>query len=413
MTVELEIAILLACVVVQAFFSGSEIAIVGADRLALRSRAEAGERSAAYVLELLRQPERVVGTCLVGANTATVAGSTTILHLLSRFGMGQEIFVVLFYAPLTILFAELLPKSVFHANADLLAPIMARPIGALGTVTRPFVWGAETITRGLMRLFGVTDAQVHTVRREDIQLLLDTAESADIHAEEKEMVMRVFNFSETLVQDAMVPLIEVVAVPESATCEEAAAMMVESGYSRLPVYRERIDRIVGMVIHHDVLFADDSKARVGSRMRPVVIVPETKAVDELFLDLRRKRQRLAVAVDEYGGAVGLISTEDILEEIVGEIEDEYDANRPLVRRSGEHEWIASGRVERDNLQRTTGFVLPDGDYDTLAGFLLDQLGHVPGVGERLPWAGWTFVVTKANDRAILEVSLQRTAPVDA
>lgn len=411
MTLEVELALIAACIVVQAFFAGSEIAIVGADRLKLKNRAEEGDPSAVRVLALLSSPARVVSTCLAGANTAVVAGSTMVLHVLGRYDMAEELWVVVFYAPLTILFAELIPKSVFHQYADSLAPLVARPIGALATLMRPFLWLVEVIARGVLRIFGITDATVHTVRREDIQLLLDSTPTSDIHAEEKEMVLRVFNFSETLVQDAMIPLIEVVGVNEVASCDDAAAMMAESGFSRLVVFRERVDRIVGMVMHHDLLFATDGKARVSTLLRPIPFVPETKRVDELFLDLRRKRQRLAVAVDEYGGAVGVISIEDILEEIVGEIEDEYDRDRPLVRRSGEYEWLAAGRVEGDNLLRATGFEMPDGDYDTLAGFLLDQMGHVPAVGERLSWGPWLFTIAKATDRAIVEVTVTRTAPV--
>jgi CBS domain containing-hemolysin-like protein len=211
-----------------------------------------------------------------------------------------------------------------------------------------------------------------------------------------------------MVEDAMVPLIEVAGVPDGATCDDAAAVMVEQGYSRLPIYRKRIDRIVGLVNHHDLLFAADGKAPVTSVMHPVSFVPETKRVDELFLELRRKRQRIAVAVDEYGGAVGLISIEDILEEIVGDIEDEFDRHRPLVRKVGEREWVASGRVEAEALALHTGFEMPEGGYETLAGFLLTKLGRVPAAGERLTWGDHVFTVSLANERAILEVNIART-----
>ena len=145
-------------------------------------------------------------------------------------------------------------------------------------------------------------------------------------------------------------------------------------------------------------------------MREVAHVPESKKVEALFYELRRKRQRLAVAVDEYGGAVGVISMEDILEEIVGDIEDEFDGRRPLVRKVGEREWIASGRVESEALRAATTFEIPEGDYETLAGFLLARLGHVPAPGEKLPWGQWVFTVTSANERAILEVSMTATGP---
>lgn len=404
-----ELVLVALCVVLQGLFSGSEISLVSSDRLVLRARADNGDRAAQRVLQLLERPTRIVGTCLIGTNTATIAGATLVANLLHRLGDAPELLVVAVYTPITIVFAEMVPKSIFQQYANTFAPIVARPIAALSAILRPALWAVEGATRLLMRALGVPDAQVHTVRREEIQLLLDSAGTSDIHEEEKEMIRRVFDFSETLVADAMVPLIEVVAVPETATCEEARAVMVEQGFSRLLVYRKRIDRIVGMVMHSDLLFAPDDARPVGSVMHEVMFVPETKRVDELFVDLRRKRQRIAVAVDEYGGAVGLISIEDILEEIVGDIEDEYDRDRPLVRRVGERQWIASGRVEAEDLLQTTGFEMPDGDYETLAGFLLSRLGHVPAAGEQLACDGYVFTVSLANDRAILEVDVQKTA----
>jgi CBS domain containing-hemolysin-like protein len=405
-----EVLLIALCLFVQGLFSGSEIAIVGSDRLLLCSRADAGDKSAIRVLSLLEHPTQLVGTCLIGTNTATITGATLVAHALGRFGQVPELLVVAVYTPLTIVFAEMVPKSVFHQNATTIAPIVARPIAALSVLVRPALWAVEQATRLILMVLGVHGAQVHAVRREDIQLLLDSATTTDIHDEEKEMILRVFDFSETQVMDTMVPLIEVVAVSETASCAEARAAMVEHGFSRLPVFRKRIDRIVGMVMHSDLLFTPDDTLPVGRLMHEVMFVPETKRVDELFVDLRRKRARIAVAVDEYGGAVGLISMEDILEEIVGDIEDEFDRRRPLVRKIGERQWLASGRVEAEDLASRTGFEMPDGEYETLAGFLLSQLGHVPAVGERLTWGGYVFTVALANERAILEVDVQSTVP---
>jgi len=403
-----ELPLILLALVVQGFFSGSEIAIVGSDRLILSARAEAGDRAAARVLKLLEQPTRLVGACLIGTNLAMISGTTLAAILFGRLGAPEAV-VVAVYAPVSIIFAELIPKSVYHQYANTLAPIVSRPIGAIAIALRPVLFVVEWVTTVLLRLLGINDVRPHAVRREDIQLLLDNAISTDIRAEEKEMIQRVFSFSDTSVEDAMIPLIEVVGVPDTATCDDAAAAMVEHGYSRMPVYRRRIDRVVGVVSHHDLLFATDGAAPITAAMKPVVFVPETKRVDELFLELRRKRQRLAVAVDEYGGAVGLISIEDILEEIVGDIEDEFDRRRPLVRRVAESAWVASGRVEAEPLRLHTGFEMPEGDYETLAGFLLAKLGRVPGVGERLTWGNHVFIVALANERAILEVNIQRTS----
>lgn len=403
-----DLPLVVLALLVQGFFSGSEIAIVGSDRLVLKARADEGDAGAQRVLKLLESPARLVGTCLIGTNLSLITGTTLAVHALSDLGVPEPAVAAL-YAPVSIVFAELIPKSVYHQYGNTLGPLVARPIAAVAVVLRPVLLAVELLTRGVMRVLGVADAHAHTVRREDIRLLLDNAVSTDIRADEKEMIQRVFSFSDTTVEDAMVPLIEVVGVADGATCDEAAAILVEQGYSRLPVYRRRIDRIVGIVSHQDLLFAPDGAAPISTVMKPVIFVPETKRVDELFLELRRKRQRLAVAVDEYGGAVGMISIEDILEEIVGDIEDEFDRHRPLVRKVGERAWVASGRVEAEPLRVHTGFEMPEGDYETLAGFLLAKLGRVPAVAERLTWGDHVFIVSLANERAILEVSIQRVA----
>ncbi len=410
MSLDSELLLLALCLLGQAFFSGSEIALMGADRLILQARAEEGDAASARVLAMLKSPTRLVGTCLAGVAVSSVSGTTIATRLASRFTDEPSWAVAAVLPLVTVIFCELIPKSAFHHFSTAWAPRLVVPLNLISVVLTPALWVLERVTSGVYRLFGV-DAEGDGVRREDIQLLLDSSPSGDIRAEEREMILRVFNFSETSVRDAMVPLIEVVGVPETATVGEAVAMAVESGFSRLVVYRKRVDRIVGIVMHSDLMFASDNHALVGSVMHTdLVYAPETKRVDQLFLDLRRRRQRLAVVVDEYGGGVGLISIEDILEELVGDIEDEFDRRRPLVRRSGEAEWTASGRVEAEALAALTGFELPEGDYETIAGFVLARLGHVPAVGEKVVHGGWTLEVAKANERAILEIKLT-AAPV--
>jgi CBS domain containing-hemolysin-like protein len=207
----------------------------------------------------------------------------------------------------------------------------------------------------------------------------------------------------------MVPLISVVALPCGTSLADAARRMTETGHSRLPVYRDRIDQIVGIIIHQDLLGATDWAAPVEAVCRPAFFVPETKRVDELLAEMRSRRQRIAVAVDEYGGAVGIITAEDLLEEIVGDIHDETDRSGAMVRRTGERTWLASGRAEGEHLEAAAGLLLPEGQYETLAGFLLARLGRIPQVGDGLTVEPFRLSVTKASDRAILEVLIERRA----
>ena len=239
---------------------------------------------------------------------------------------------------------------------------------------------------------------------------MDAADDPNLSPEDKAMIRRVFAFTEAVVEDAMVPLINVVGVAEDSTCADAAEAMIRSGHSRLPIYRERVDDIVGVILHQDLMSEDNWSKQVSEIARTPLFVPETKRVDHLLLDLRRARHRMAVAVDEYGGSVGIITVEDLLEEIVGEIEDESDRGHQRVRRISERQWMAVGHAEREHLEASVGITLPDGDFETVAGFILTVTGRIPRVGEEVEWEQYVLTVNKANERAILEVLIHRKQP---
>lgn len=404
MTLGVQLTLFATCVLLQGFFSGSEIALVSADRLKLRGDAGQGSSGAKAALSLLDRPAWLLGTCLVGTNLCLITAGTLGATMVSQHLGLSEVFAALFAAPLTLTLGEMVPKALYQHHADRLAPLAAIPLRALARVLAPLLWVIERFSR---LLGGSEESETAPVSREEIRLLLDHARDEAIKPEDKEMIRRVFAFTEAVVRDVMVPLIEVVGVPHTATCAEAARRMMDSGHSRVPVFQERVDRIVGLVLHQDLLDVKDWTAPVSTLARPPLFVPETKPVDQLFAEMRRSRQRLAVAVDEYGGAVGIVTAEDLLEEIVGDIEDESDRASALVRRAGDREWVASGRAEREHLEQACGLSLPDGDYETVAGYVLDVLGRVPRVGERVTHDGFVLTVNKASDRAIVEVAIRQ------
>lgn len=411
MTTELAIAIVAVCLVTEGFFSGSEIAVVSANRLKLQAKAEDGNGGAARALKLLERPEHLLGTCLIGTNLSTVTASTAAAAaMVEVWPAAGQVAVVAVLFPLILLFGELIPKSLFQHYADRLAPYIATPLYAVSLVFSPVLFVIEGLTRALFKLTG-SEGDVHrTASREDIILLLDGSDRVAIDEEDRELIQRVFEFGETRVEEAMVPLIEVASVSDQLTAREAVALLVEEGHSRVPVYEERVDNVIGIVHHTDLLFLENLDVPVSSVMRPAVFVPESKRIESLFHEFQQNRTRIAVPVDEYGGAVGLITMEDILEEIVGDIVDEHDLNEAHVTRIGEHAWLASARVEVDDLNEATGSRIPDGDYETLAGFLLRRLGRVPAVGTRVREGTWVLEVTDASDRAVLRVRLENTRP---
>jgi CBS domain containing-hemolysin-like protein len=384
------------------------MAVVSADRHYLKAKAAEGSPGAKLVLHMLERPEFLVGTCLVGTNLSMVGSATVATAALVETLAGRsEHLVVLFVFPLTLVIGELVPKSVFQYHANRLAPVVIFPLRACSLLFFPALLFLESCSKLLLRLMGGEADQ--SVTREDIRGLLQDSEEVSLDPDDRDLIKRVFAFTEASVQDVMVPLIEVVMVPREASAKIAIGQIEASGHSWLPIYEDRVDNVIGILHHSDLLFLENLSQQVENLMRPLKFVPETKRVDELFLEFRRERARMAMAVDEYGGAVGLVSREDLLEEIVGDIDDEYDAPSPWVRRTGEREWQVRARVEREPLELATEFRLPEGDYETLAGFLLSRLGHVPIAGEVVREAGWMLEVSRATDRAIIEVRLVRPA----
>jgi putative hemolysin len=389
-------------ILISGFFSGSEIALVSADRLKLKADAERGGRGAAAALALLAQPTHMLGTCLIGTNLAAISIATLGTQLVLNHTTVHPSLAFLLVVPFTLTLGEMIPKAVYQHHADTLVPFLARPLRLLSFVFRPVLLCFD----GLARLAGGAEHGTQPVTRADIQMLLGVTNDPNLTAADKDMIRRVFAFTEAVVEDAMVPLIHVVAVADTLSCAEAVEQMIKSGHSRLPIYRERVDDITGVVLHQDLMNQADWSTPVSALARTPLFVPETKRVDHLLLDLRRARLRMAVAVDEYGGSVGIITVEDLLEEIVGDIEDESDSEGARVRRVGEREWVAVGHAEREHLEAQIGLLLPDGDFETIAGYILTQTGRIPKVGEQVEAHNHLLTVNKASERAVLEVHIR-------
>jgi CBS domain containing-hemolysin-like protein len=221
------------------------------------------------------------------------------------------------------------------------------------------------------------------------------------------MINRIFDFTKTRVKEGMVPLIEVKALDEENTVGDAINLIASQGHSRIPVYRERVDNIIGVVNSFDLFTAPRTEEKLGKLIRSCFYVPESKPIDELLLEFQRSGNHIAVVVDEYGGAVGIITIDDILEEIVGEIRDEYDTEEEMIVHLKNDQFLINGRMEIDQINERLGLNLPRGSYETLGGFLLELFGHIPSQGERVQYQNLTFTVLRASDRLIREVRVKK------
>ncbi len=399
------------CVVFQAFFSGSEIALVSASRARLRQRAADGDRSAARVEQFLAKPQLFLATTLMGTNTALVTFSVAVTLALVGARSQSEALAVVMVTPLTLIMGEVVPKTLFQQHADRLAPVVVYPLIGFSILLRPAIWLMGGFAGTMTRIFG-TERERAFITRDELALLIETegSEGSEITEEEREMIANVFELSEAVAEEIMMPLSEVTALPEDATVHEASIEVADKQHSRMPIYRSRVDDIVGILHVFDLLQAGpQAKSKtVAEIARPAMYVPENKPAAQLLVELQQSGSHMAIVVDEYGGAVGIVTVEDILEEIVGEIEDEFDIDESHIRQERPGVWRTDARIHVERVNSELGLDLPiSDDYETLAGLLLERLKRIPEPGESLPIGNVTIRVIAASDRAVEEVQLIR------
>jgi CBS domain containing-hemolysin-like protein len=402
---------LAVCVGAQAFFVGAEVAVSACDRNLLRVRAAGGDARARRTQRMLAVPQITLATTLVGATLATLIAVLLVALELSARGIAVLWAPVLAVPPLLV-FGHLVPKTVVQAHADALVDAFATPLRLASFALRPIVAVVGGYAALLTRLVR-TDSNKAFVTRDELAMLIESDPETDkpeIGADERAMIANVFELSEYTVGEIMVPLSEVTALPEDAAISEAALEVADKQHSRMPIYRSRVDDIVGVVHVFDLLQAA-SRGRsegktVASLAHPPIYVPQTMRASDLLVQLQTEQQHLAIVVDEYGGAVGICTIEDLLETIVGDIEDEYDTEPPAIRAERPGVWRVEARTSVARVNAELEVELPESeDYETVAGLLIEKLRHIPGKGEALTLAHVIIEVVDASDRAIESVRI--------
>lgn len=401
--------VMTACLLMEAFFSGSEIAVVSADPMRLRVRAAHGSRGARLALRMLERPEWLLATTLVGTNIAVVTNTTVATALaIDLFGDGASWIAVLVVAPLIWVFGEIVPKSVFQQRADSITPRVIFGLFAASFVFWPILVVFTALTRVFTRLVGGTRRNLFRLRDELRTMMQMSPTEGDILPSEQDMIRRLFDFGETTAEQVMRPWLEVKAISEDALCSEATEAATASGHLRLPVYRERVDRVVGLLYTLDLLGVEPDDS-IRDLVRPVDYVPRARSIRDLLLDLRRAKPDMSVVVDPAGGAQGIVTMRDIIEEVVDPIVDEFDvatASKPLIEALDEQDYRVSARVEMDELEEATGLELPHGRYVTLAGYLLERIGDIPAKGETVTFDEIRFTIERATPRSIETVRIR-------
>jgi len=402
---------ILLCLGCQAFFAGSEMGLVSFNRLRLRHRAESGDKTALLIQELLEKPEKLFGTTLVGVNISVIVGATIATVLVKRYLIEAEGMVPLVSTaimfPLIVMLGEIVPMSIARSHSERLVPILVRPLKAMYWVLFPVVFGATQVSNLVARAMGkIREHKNPYVTREELRLLVqEGVHSEQLHQDGKEMIHQIFELEQICAREIMVPLIDVTATAVDSGITEVIELMRRTGYSRLPVYRERIDDIIGIVQAPDLFGAAGEGQKLEQLIRPPYIVPETKPIGDILHEMQQKPKPMAIVVDEYGGVSGILTREDIIEKIVGQIEDEYDRpEREPTQITGYT--VLEGKMRIEEFEEKFVGKLPKTETETLGGLLIAVANHIPQKGEKIKLGDFQFEVLGATDRKVSKIGIK-------
>jgi CBS domain containing-hemolysin-like protein len=402
----------------EGFFSGSEIALVNADKIRLRARASQGHKGAQLALRLFERPDILLTTTLVGTNISVVTFTTLATLVMIRwFGDRGELYAFLLFTPLLLTLGEIVPKSVYQQNADRLAPVVVYPLRLFRSLFWPLVFAFSLVARLAARLAGARRSAQHLlITREQVRTMVEMAErGATVDVFDRARIKRAIRFGDTTVGEAMVPLAEIVAINIQHGIGKALRLVRDYGFNRLPVYEGNIGNVIGVLTLTvwDLMEEETARRAIAELMRPALYVSPLQNIDELLPQLRARPDHMAIVVDEFGSAIGMITMEDILEEVVGEFRGGYDFDeyRPKRKRQferrGETEYLIDSRVPISEVNELLDLDLPATEFHTLGGFVESRLRHIPAVGEGVVESGWRFTVQEATERAVVKLLVER------
>lgn len=371
---------LIALLIFSAFSSAAELAFVVSNKIKIEIRARKNNLAAKKALYFLKHPQYFFSTILIMNNIINIAfASISTLFLYSAFALSEgEILLVSTVA--ILLFGELIPKYFAREFADTVIMLSVIPIRFISIILYPLVKITSSISAILTRSENQNEEHIsYLFGKEDMQSLLDeSSEAGNVDEDDSDVINKVFELGEQKVYEAMTPRTDIVGVEINSSIDEVINTFIESGYSKIPVFEESLDNIKGIVLTYDMFKSPESLKAV---MREVVFVPETKKTLETLNELLEKRLSIAIVVDEFGGTAGLVTVEDIIEEMLGEIRDEYDEEEEVLKKIDDNSYVISGRVEIDRINEEFELNIPEGDYETIGGFIITHIGRIPTRGE--------------------------------
>ncbi len=420
-----DILVILLLILINGFFVGAEIAFVSVRRTRLDELAESGDRRAKRAQRLMRDPGRFlaviqVAITFLGALASAVAAVSIVTvvaeplrgvaFLADQADTIALLLVTFIVSVVSIVLGELIPKGFALANPDRIALAVSGPITLFAKVVSPLVAVLVLLTKVISKPFGIDPTRTPELSAAEIRLIVEQgSQQGVLEAEEEQMISAVMSLSDSKLHEVMVPRIDIVAIDQEASFDDAVTLVLTEGHSRTPLYKESVDHIVGILYAKDLLriiAAGGPRPRLRDIMRPALFVPESQSVDDLLHELQRRRVHMAIVLDEYGGTAGLVTIEDLLEEIVGEIQDEFDEEEPMKVMVRDGEAILDGRADIDLLGELVNPPLEledDEEYDTVGGFVYHRIGRVPVVGDTVAVDPFAITVIKVTGRRVGKV----------
>ncbi len=420
-----QIFLLVILIALNGFFAASEIAFISLNDAKIDMQAKDGNKKAKKIKGMLENPSKFLATIQIGitfagflssafASEAFASQLAPVLHNLvpnisiSVWNSIAIIIITIILSYFTLIFGELVPKRLAMKHSEKIAFATIGVIKAISVLTAPFVKFLTFSTNIISKLFGVSENEEETVTEEEIRMMVDVGkEKGTIDKVESEMINNVFEFNDKSVSEIMIPRKDIFALDMNLSISKVIEELTEDfRYSRIPVYDETIDEIKGIVYVKDILLSTKNKSvKVKNLIKDAYFVPDTKPVNELFNELRKNRKQIAIIVDEYGGTAGIVTMEDILEEIVGEIYDEYDVVQKSYEKIDDTTYILNGGIPVSEVEKILDIEIPEGDYDTISGYLIEELGRIPGENEKLvvETEDVTYKIENVKDKRILKI----------
>jgi CBS domain containing-hemolysin-like protein len=414
----IELLMIVIFLFLKGFFSGSEIAMVNSDKLKLRHQAKLGDKGAGMVLKLFKTPDVILGTTLVGTNFATVTISTLgALIFIDLFGVSGDLISVIVMTPLLLIMGEVVPKSIFQQKADDLVSRLIYALRVFSYLFYPVIFIFSGIARFITRVVGGgVVPQNMFITREELRVLLDVSETVSTPTTiDRKRIKRIIRFADTTVGEAMIPLADVVGFNEIRNMKEAIRTVMKYGYNRLPVYRGNITNVKGVLTLDtwDLLTPDLESQPFSDFVSSALYLSPKQTIDRALPKLQARKDHMAIVVDEFGSAIGILTMEDVFEEVVGEIDVGYDFDeyhpkqRIRIEQESMTSYLMSGRMPISEVNDILYAKFPVGEAHTIGGFIVSRLKHIPEAGHCIDEGGYRITVMEADSRSVLKVRIEQ------